>query len=219
MHAIQPSWVCKGLVTMLSPKASREVEQPGERGWLVPGAAAADATGPSAGPAGQTARLGARGKQREALRAGLLPPALRSTASSRRPRRLGLNKHASHASKTRLAPIQPSASAPSSLQGSEAASQASGPAPCSRPRDGVTALALKPFAARWSAVLWGQELACSRLCKAWGGSEAPQGTGRGVRDPGAGSLGTAQVLLSGCRSRRALVLPGVALLQLVLSLF
>ena len=93
-HAIQPSWVCKGLVTVLSPKASREAEQPGERDWLVPGAATADTADPGAGPAGQTACLGAGGEQREALRAGLSPLALGSTAGSGGPGRLGLNKHA-----------------------------------------------------------------------------------------------------------------------------
>lgn len=65
-------WVCKGPVTMWSPKASREVE---EKGLAVPGAAAADTAGPSAG---QRAHLGP-GQAKAGTKGGLSPPTLISS--------------------------------------------------------------------------------------------------------------------------------------------
>lgn len=75
MPTMKLPWVCKGLVTIWSPKASREVERPGERGWLGPGAAAANTAGPSAG---QRAHLGP-GQAKGGTKGGLSPPTLISS--------------------------------------------------------------------------------------------------------------------------------------------
>lgn len=71
----KPTWVCKGLVTMWSPEASREAQQPGERGWVAPGAAAADTTGTSAG---QRAHPGP-GQAKGGTEGGFSPPTLSSS--------------------------------------------------------------------------------------------------------------------------------------------
>lgn len=72
MPTIKLPWVCKGLVTMWAPKASREVE---EKGLAVPGAAAADTAGPRAG---QRAYLGP-GQAKTGPKGGLSPATLISS--------------------------------------------------------------------------------------------------------------------------------------------